>query len=180
MLNELPHSTADSREKIPCTFISQTKLSGQTFGRNAALIFCAEVNRPKPYGQKKRRTMHHGPNRNGCLTVALSALTCVAGFEFVILPASALRADKSIREALCEHIFAAILLSRKPRPKRLECDPFCFCRLEAPRSLELLLFYASTCPKITFDPVFWEYLVVADQSRYPYTLFSKRMNISPS
>ena len=147
MLIALPHSIADSHEKIPCAFISQAKLSGQTFGRNAALICCTEVNRPKPYGQRKMRMVHHGASRNRSLTAALSALTCVAGFEIVILPASALRTYKPIREALCEHVVAAIFLSRKPCPKLLECDPFCFCHLEAPHSLELLLFYTSTCPK---------------------------------
>ena len=147
MLIALPHSIADSHEKIPCAFISQAKLSGQTFGRNAALICCTEVNRPKPYGQRKMRMVHHGASRNRSLTAALSALTCVAGFEIVILPASALRTCKPIREALCEHVVAAIFLSRKPCPKLLECDPFCFCHLEAPHSLELLLFYTSTCPK---------------------------------
>ena len=91
--------------------------------------------------------VHHGASRNRSLTAALSALTRVAGFEIVILTASALRAYKPIWEALCEHVVGAIFLSRKPRPKLLECDPFCFCHLEAPRSLELLLFYTSTCPK---------------------------------
>jgi hypothetical protein len=38
----------------------------------------------------------------------------VAGFEIVILPASALRAYKPIREALCEHVVAAIFLKRRP------------------------------------------------------------------
>ena len=83
MLISLPHSIADSHEKIPCAFISQAKLSGQTFGRNAALICCTEVNRPKPYVQRKMRMVHHGASRNRSLTAALSALTCVAGFEIV-------------------------------------------------------------------------------------------------
>lgn len=87
------HGSPDPAEHIPGGFAANLKLTGQSKGRDTALVADSQIDCPEPLGQGQMGAVHDGIGSQSSLVTAMLALIAAIALHGIMLPATTLGAD---------------------------------------------------------------------------------------